>query len=76
MSVFDPWVDSNEAKREYDINLLGEVPLNYYDGVIIAVPHKHFKNMGIKTIRAFCKSKHAIYDLKYLFAADQVDKRL
>jgi hypothetical protein len=32
--------------------------------------------MGIKKIRAFGKSKHVVYDLKYLFKAAQVDKRL
>ncbi|HCK03690.1 MAG TPA: Vi polysaccharide biosynthesis protein VipA/TviB, partial [Methylophilaceae bacterium] len=64
------------AKKEYGIDLLDEVPLNYYDGIIIAVSHKNFKDMGIENIRSFGKSKHVIYDLKYLFPADQVDKRL
>ena len=76
VSVYDPWVNSDEAKKEYGIDLLNEVPLNYYDGIIIAVSHKNFKDMGIENIRAFGKPKHVIYDLKYLFAADQVDKRL
>ena len=76
VSVYDPWVNTFEAKKEYGIDLLSEVPLNYYDGIIIAVSHKIFKDIGIENIRAFGKPKHVIYDLKYLFAADQVDKRL
>ena len=76
VTIYDPWVNRDEAKKEYGIDLLDEVPLNYYDGIIIAVSHKNFKDMGIENIRSFGKSKHVIYDLKYLFPADQVDKRL
>jgi UDP-N-acetyl-D-galactosamine dehydrogenase len=49
---------------------------NTYDGIIIAVGHDKFKSMGIKTILDFCKKKHVIYDLKYLFPSDKVDLRL
>ncbi len=76
VSVYDPWVDSNEAKQEYGINLIKNIKTNYYDGIIIAVAHKKFKKMGIKKIRSFAKTKHAIYDLKYLFPFEKVDKRL
>jgi UDP-N-acetyl-D-galactosamine dehydrogenase len=76
VSVYDPWVDSNEAKKEYGINLIQELRPNYYDGIVVAVSHKDFKKMGIKKIKELCKSKHAIYDLKYLFSPNEVDKRL
>ena len=56
--------------------LLNKIEDNSYDAIIIAVAHKEFKKMGIKKIRAFGKSKHVVYDLKYLFSATQVDKRL
>lgn len=57
VSVYDPWVDSNEAKNEYGINLIQELQPNYYDGIVVAVPHKDFKKMGIKKIKELCKSK-------------------
>ena len=76
VDVFDPWVDHNEAKNEYGISLLKDINSNYYDGIIIAVSHSHFKKMGIKKIRSFGKEKHVIYDLKYLFSSHQVDMRL
>jgi UDP-N-acetyl-D-galactosamine dehydrogenase len=76
VSVYDPWVNKLEAKKEYGINLLDKIEDNEYDAIIIAVAHKEFKKMGIKKIRALGKSKHVVYDLKYLFSATQVDKRL
>ena len=76
VSVYDPWVNKLEAKKEYGISLLDKIEDNVYDAIIIAVAHKEFKKMGIKKIRALGKSKHVVYDLKYLFSATQVDKRL
>ena len=76
VSIYDPWVNKLEAKKEYGITLLNKIEDNSYDAIIIAVAHKEFKKMGIKKIRAFGKSKHVVYDLKYLFSATQVDKRL
>ena len=76
VDVFDPWVDQNEAKNEYGISLLEDINSDYYDGIIIAVSHSHFKKMGIKKIRSFGKEKHVVYDLKYLFSSHQVDMRL
>ncbi len=76
VSVFDPWVNHEIAQSEYGINLLDKIQVNYYDAIVIAVSHKQFKKMGIKKIRSFGKSKHIIYDLKYLFKPEQVDMRL
>ncbi len=76
VDVYDPWVDHNEAKNEYGISLLEDINSDYYDGIIIAVSHRHFKKMGIKKIRSFGKEKHVVYDLKYLFSSHQVDIRL
>ena len=76
VDVYDPWVNKLEAKKEYGISLLDKVEDNSYDAILIAVAHKEFKKMGIKKIRALGKSKHVVYDLKYLFSATQVDKRL
>ena len=76
VSVFDPWVSKVEAKNEYGITLIDKIKPNQYDAVIIAVAHKQFKRFGITKIKEFGRSKHVIYDLKYLFSAEQVDSRL
>jgi len=76
VSVYDPCVDKFSAKKEYDIDLLDKPEIDKYDAIVIAVAHKQFKKLGIKKIKSFGKSKHIIYDLKYLFSQAQVEKRL
>ena len=76
MDLYDPWVDSEEIKKKYNIYPNLKLIQNTYDGIIIAVAHKKFKTMGIKFISKLCKKDHIIYDLKYLFPKDQVDLRL
>ena len=76
VSVYDPWVNKLEAKAEHGIELLDNIESNQYDAIIIAVSHKQFKEMGIKKIRSYGKSKHVIYDLKYIFPSEHVDQRL
>jgi UDP-N-acetyl-D-galactosamine dehydrogenase len=76
VSVYDPWVNKSEAKAEHGIELLDNIESNQYDAIIIAVSHKQFKKMGIKKIRSYGKSKHVIYDLKYIFPSEHVDQRL
>ena len=76
VDVYDPWVSSAEAKREYDISLLEYPDNNIYDAIIIAVGHQQFKDMGPQALRSFGKMNHVIYDLKYIFAKNESDLRL
>jgi UDP-N-acetyl-D-galactosamine dehydrogenase len=76
VDVHDPWVDSDEAREEYAIELT-ETPENgQYDAVIITVAHQNFRDLGAAGIRALCKPQGVIYDVKYLLPADQADGRL
>jgi UDP-N-acetyl-D-galactosamine dehydrogenase len=74
--VYDPWVNADSAKREYGIALAQTPEKNAYDAVVIAVAHTLFRDMGIRKIRSFGKNTHLLFDVKYLFAADQTDQRL
>ena len=76
LDLYDPWTDSEEIKKIYGTNLQQSLDKNKYDGVIIAVAHKIFIEMGIIEILNLCKKNHVIYDLKYLFTKDQIDLRL
>jgi UDP-N-acetyl-D-galactosamine dehydrogenase len=76
VDVHDPWVNKEDAARELDINLIENPQANYYDAIIIGVAHEQFKTMGIEAIRKLGKSNAIIYDVKYLYPADQVDGRL
>lgn len=75
-NVYDPWVSVEEARHEYNIIPIQELQQNVYDAIILAVGHQQFKAMGIDSIRALGKSVHVVYDLKYVFSAEQSDLRL
>ena len=76
IDLYDPWTDSKEIKKIYGINSQQTLNKNDYDGIIIAVAHKIFVEMGKIEILNLCKKNHVIYDLKYLFTKDQIDLRL
>lgn len=76
VDITDPWCSSKEAQSEYGLNLNNEYKQNYYDAIIIAVGHNEFKEMGAKFIRSLGKSKHVLYDLKYVLPKNNVDIRL
>ena len=76
VDVYDPWVNKEEAFNEYNIK-----PINYplngkYDAIILAVAHEQFKELALNQIKVFGKENHVLYDIKYLFKAEEVDGRL
>jgi len=76
VDVFDPWVDPDHAEREYGLRPLKTPPPGAYDGVLLAVAHREFQEMGAEAIRAFGKSVHVLYDLKHVMAVGASDLRL
>ena len=76
LDLYDPWANNEDIKNTYGILPNLKLNQNTYDGIIIAVGHDKFKDMGIKTISDLCKKDNVIYDLKYLFPSDKVDLRL
>jgi UDP-N-acetyl-D-galactosamine dehydrogenase len=76
VDVYDPWVDASEAEHEYGIAPISTPSNGQYDGIILAVAHKEFAQMGVSAIRDLGRDNHVLYDLKYLFAKDDTDIRL
>ena len=76
VDVYDPWVDSAEAQREYGITPVDAPKQNAYDGIIIAVAHQHFVEMDVQNLRALGKPEHVLYDLKYILTPEEADLRL
>jgi len=76
VDVYDPWVNPEEAKHEYDVDLISAPKDGHYDAVIFAVAHNEFKALSASDIKALMKSEHVIYDLKYMLDADLADIRL
>ncbi len=76
VDVYDPWVDKKEAKHEYGIALINTLKNKYYDAIILAVSHNEFEDMKVESIRKLGKENHVLYDIKYIFKAEEVDGRL
>ncbi len=76
VDVYDPWASTAEAQHEYGITPVEAPQAGSYDGIILAVAHHQFKDMGAQAIRALGKSDSVIYDLKYVLTADEADMRL
>ena len=76
VDCYDPWIDPEEAGREYNIVPVPELTDGEYDAVILAVAHRQFAEMGADRIRALCKPDHVIYDLKYILPKEASDLRL
>lgn len=76
VDVFDPWVARADALHEYGIRLVAKPRLAAYDGVVLAVAHREFKELGVRRIRAYGRRKHVLYDVKYAFPALKVDGRI
>lgn len=75
VDVYDPWVDKDEARREYGIAPIDH-PGDHYDAVILAVAHEQFTAMGVDKVRGFCKPDAVLFDVKYLFSETDSDGRL
>src|SRR5216684_3990056 len=76
VEVHDPWANAKDALHEYGLRPIVKPASGRYDAVVIAVAHREFQELGIRAIRKFAKRPHVIYDIKYLFPANQVDGRL
>ena len=76
VEVYDPWVDREEASKEYGIQLIDSPGKEQYDLILLAVAHDEFKKLPISEIRSYGKKIHIIYDIKYLFRPEETDGRL
>ncbi|MDB9863554.1 Vi polysaccharide biosynthesis UDP-N-acetylglucosamine C-6 dehydrogenase TviB [Litorivicinus sp.] len=76
VDVMDPWADNARAQLEYGITLINEPKSYVYDGVILAVAHQEFAEMGACGVKRCCREEHIIFDLKSVFPRDQSDLRL
>ena len=77
VDVYDPWADIEEVKREYNLELLSTInhqQLTNYDGVVLAVAHKEFRELEDKLKEK--RDNQVIYDIKGFFDKSLVNGRL
>ena len=76
VDIFDPWVSQEVARIEYGIELINEPDNDVYDGIILAVPHTQFIEMGADKIKSFGNKGCVFFDVKSSFPKHQSDIRL
>ncbi len=75
IELWDPWVSPDECRHEFGIASRRDRPEGPYDGIVVAVPHREFSELGIDSIRELGHENAVIYDIKGLFPRDQTDGR-
>jgi UDP-N-acetyl-D-galactosamine dehydrogenase len=72
VDVYDPWVDPNEVKREYGIEVNIKLPTGPFAAVILAVAHKEFLSLDVRSVAP----NGIIYDVKGILPKEIIDSRL
>ena len=70
MTIFDPWANKEEVKKEYQLESTQEKPSSTFDAVVLTVAHKEFLNLDFDSIT---NKKHIIYDVKNILPASMKD---
>ena len=73
VTIFDPHANSKEVEEEYDLISKKELPVQKFDGIVLAVSHKEFQSLNFEKIK---KEKSIIYDVKSFLDASIIDKSL
>lgn len=77
VDVYDPWVDLAEAKREYGLDCLRELPApSMYHAIVLAVGHDQFVELGSAGIRALGVAGAVVFDVKGILPLEDADGRL
>jgi UDP-N-acetyl-D-galactosamine dehydrogenase len=72
VEIYDPLIDPNKVREEYDITVTNSMPNSQFAAVILAVAHKEFLSLDI---RSFSPSG-IIYDVKGVLPKEIIDSRL
>lgn len=72
VEVYDPWVNPNEVKLEYNIEILNSFPKCNYAAVILAVAHKEFLDLDIRKLTP----NGVVFDVKGILSKNIIDSRL
>ena len=64
-ALVDPWVDADEARREYGLKVLATIPAAHrYEAVIAAVAHRQFVGIPEASWRELLLAEGVLLDLK------------
>ena len=76
ITVYDPWANPEAVTREYGLAVTSDQPAEgRYDAVILAVAHKQFLEIDVRSLLAD-PEKGVVYDVKGILPREVIDGRL
>lgn len=73
VTVYDPWANVEEVKKEYGLESTQELPNEKYDAIVLTVAHEEYKELDIVSLK---KKESVVYDVKGIIPKEIVDKSL
>jgi UDP-N-acetyl-D-galactosamine dehydrogenase len=71
----DPYLYKEDTNKYFGIeNKNLENTKEEYDGIILAVSHKEFKEYNLEFLKQLCKKEPIFYDIKNMFKAEELKK--
>jgi UDP-N-acetyl-D-galactosamine dehydrogenase len=74
--LHDPHADAAEAKHEYGVSLTAWEDMRNLDGLIVAVGHKAYRDMGQDKILALVRHGGVVMDLKSMLKPAGIDRTI
>lgn len=75
IDIWDPWVDPSECEHEFGMASMKDKPSVAYDGIVVAVAHQAFRELGIDGVDGLRKPLSVVYDIKSIFPKERTDGR-
>jgi len=76
VAIYDPWVPKQSTEIKHRSMLLEEIKGLTFDGIVIAVGHRVFREMGAEKVIRMCGVPSCIFDVKGIFGNQTGFQRL
>ncbi|RRJ84341.1 Vi polysaccharide biosynthesis UDP-N-acetylglucosamine C-6 dehydrogenase TviB [Aestuariirhabdus litorea] len=76
VDIHDPWIDCEEAQREYGVEVMSACPQQRYDAIVLAVGHWQFAQMTRDQLAGLRRDVSVLFDVKSVLPKGWADLRL
>jgi UDP-N-acetyl-D-galactosamine dehydrogenase len=76
VTAYDPLVDRDEARHEYGLEVLGQLPQHPFDVIVYAVNHDQIKSETAKIFSTLLRPRGFVYDIKSALTSSMSHARL
>jgi UDP-N-acetyl-D-galactosamine dehydrogenase len=76
VDIVDPWVDAEEAFKEYGLKINKTITGTDYSAIVVAVNHSEFRDLDAATLRKHMNNRGIIYDVKGSYNVNEIEGQL